>query len=296
MRKDYLTNPRKAEEAEAITAILVNTAVWAARLAAGFLTNSIALIADAWHSMSDNVTSVAVLTGSKLASRPPDKEHPYGHGKIADLVSLFMGLALVVVAAYVAYEAVRRSLGGYAIEQSYVLPALAVVATTSLVKEGLARYALRLARSSGSPLCRADAWHHRVDALVGLAVVPSLASYMLTGTTIVDLAAGIAIGLAIGREGFRIVKEASSTLIDSLDSRVESLVKDVARGVEGVEHVHDVRVRSYGGFYFVELKLHVSPNIDVAKAHEIAHTLEDRVRERERRIVELTTHIEPSGE
>lgn len=294
MSEGIPVNPRSAERVEALAAIVVNTVVWLMRLVAGLLVNSIALIADAWHSMSDNITSLAVLLGSKLASKPPDREHPYGHGKVADLTSLLMGLALIAIAGYIAYEALYRFLQGYSMRYQYVTLALIALATTSLAKEGLARFALKLAERSGSTLCRVDAWHHRVDALAGLAAVPSVVSYAITGTTLVDLVTGVAIGVVVAREGVRIVREASSTLIDSLAPHIEELVKDVAKGIEGVERVHDVRARNYGGMYFVEVKLHVRPDLDVGKAHQIAHELEDRVKERERRILELTAHVEPA--
>ncbi len=144
MSRDSSANPREAEVREALVAIGVNTAVWLARLVMGLMTGSMALIADAWHALSDNITSAAVLIGSKVASKPPDESHPYGHGRFADVVSLVIGLGLVGLAAYIVFEAVTRFVAGYTIVSAYAEVAIAVVTATSLAKEGLARYALRL--------------------------------------------------------------------------------------------------------------------------------------------------------
>lgn len=294
MAKRSDLGPREAERLEAEVAITANTFLWLARLFAGLLVNSIALVADAWHSMSDSATSAVVLISSKLASRPPDEEHPYGHGKVADIGTLLMGVALIGIAGYIVYEASVRYLLGYELERAYAPLALAVLITTSLAKEGLARYSMKLFRRSGSTLCKADAWHHRVDALVGLATIPAITVYTITGSTLVDIAAASAIGVLLVRGGIKILKEPALALIDTAVPQIEKTVRDVAGGVAGVERVHDVRVRNYGGQYYVEVKLHVRPSMSIDEGHEIAHQLESKIKERERRIAEVLIHIEPS--
>ncbi len=297
MSRDSSANPREAEVREALVAIGVNTAVWLARLVMGLMTGSMALIADAWHALSDNITSAAVLIGSKVASKPPDESHPYGHGRFADVVSLVIGLGLVGLAAYIVFEAVTRFVAGYTIVSAYAEVAIAVVTATSLAKEGLARYALRLHNVSGSPLCRADAWHHRVDALTGLAVIPVfIASLLGKWSALTDLAASALISALLAKEGFEIVKDATLDLMDTSRKELVRLVERVALNVDGVEEVHDVRVRSYGGTYYVDMKIHVNPNLSVEEAHRVAEQVEETIKKAlgPGRVVEVLIHYEPT--
>ena len=290
-------NPRDAEVREGLVAIGVNTLVWLARLVTGLMTGSMALIADAWHALSDNITSVAVLASSKVASKPPDETHPYGHGRFADVVSLVIGLGLMGLAAYIVFEAVSRFAAGYTIVSAYAGEAIAVVVCTSVVKECLARYALKLHKLSGSPLCRADAWHHRVDALTGLAVIPVfIASLLSRWSALTDLAASTVISALLAKEGFKILREATLDLIDTSRSELVRTALEAALSVKGVEEVHDVRVRSYGGLYYVEMKVHVDPKLSVEEAHKVAERVEETVKKAlgPEHVVEVLIHYEPT--
>jgi len=297
LRRNSSVDPREAEVREALVAIGVNTAVWLARLIMGLMTGSMALIADAWHALSDNITSVAVLIGSKVASKPPDESHPYGHGRFADIISLIIGLGLVGLAAYVVFEAITRFVAGYTIISAYAEVAIIVVAATSLAKEGLAKYALKLHDASGSPLCRADAWHHRVDALTGLAVIPVFITSLLgRWSALTDLMASALISALLAKEGFEIMKDAALELMDTSRRELVGLVKEAALKIEGVEDVHDVRVRSYGGVYYVDMKIHVNPKLSVEEAHSVAERVEEAVKNvlGPERVVEVLIHYEPT--
>lgn len=297
MSRSSGTDPREAEVREALVAMSVNTAVWLARLVMGLMTGSMALIADAWHALSDNITSVAVLVGSRVASKPPDESHPYGHGRFADVVSLVIGLGLVGLAAYIVFEAVTRFVAGYTIVSTYAEVAILVVIATSLAKEFLARYALKLHNLSGSPLCRADAWHHRVDALTCLAVIPVfIASLLGEWSALTDLAASALISALLAKEGFEIVKDATLDLMDTSRKELIRIVERAALSVDGVEEVHDVRVRSYGGMYYVDMKIHVGPDLSVEEAHRVAERVEETVKRAlgPGRVVEVLIHYEPT--
>ncbi|MHC1600963.1 MAG: cation diffusion facilitator family transporter [Candidatus Nezhaarchaeales archaeon] len=111
---------------------------------------------------------------------------------------------------------------------------------------------------------------------------------------IVDLAIAALIGSLIIYEGVKVLREASLTLMDTMIPKIEELIREISRSLEGVDYVHDIRIRSYGGQYFVELKMHVPPEMSINQAHEIAHKLEVIMKSREKRIIEVITHIEPS--
>jgi len=141
---------RNAEIVEGTISILVNVFLWALRLFAGYISGSLALISDAWHGLSDVFTSAAVISSSKIASKPPDEHHPYGHGKVAEVTSFLMGLALVGVALFFIYEGIRRIFSGvdylnYEMMHYAVISAALVVP----VKEILARWAIKLGKNMG---------------------------------------------------------------------------------------------------------------------------------------------------
>jgi len=289
-------DPREAEVREAAAALIANTAVWALRLVAGLLVNSLALVAEAWHSMSDNATSIIVYLGGRLGAKPPDSEHPYGHGKIADLATVLLSLALMAIAAAILWEAVDRFRSGYSVALEYAGVALVVVAVTGLVKEVLARYALKLYKQSGSTLCLADAWHHRVDALTGFAVLASLAGFTLLGTNFLDLLAALTITALLVYESVEIFAESAKVVIDTTPKSVAKEAERIALSTPGVETVHDIRVRSYGGRVYIDMKLHVNPEASVAEAHEIAHRVEEKIKEKLKSVAEVLVHVEPSSE
>jgi len=281
---------------EAVAAIIVNTAVWLLRLVFGILTNSLTLIAEAWHSFSDNVTSLIVYVGGRMGSKPPDREHPYGHGRVADLATVLMGSALIVIAGSILYESVQRFLSGYSVAFEYLGAALVVVVLTGAVKELLARYALRLYRLSGSALCLADAWHHRVDALMSFAVLFSFAGFVLAGTNLFDLAGASAISALLAYEGSRIFFESAKVIVDTIPKNLEPRIREAAHRVPEVMDVHDIRVRSYGGKLYVDMKIHVEPGIDVERAHDVAHRVEKEVKASLKDVEEVLVHVEPSTE
>ncbi len=287
--------PREAERKEAAVAFVVNTLAWLLRLITGMYINSMALIADSWHSMSNNITTLIVLISSKAASKPPDSSHPYGHGKIVDVGSLIMGIILLGMSIYLLHEGISRYLVGYSIISGYAPLAITIVSATCLLKEVLARYALYLYRVSGSLLCKADAWHHRVDALTGVVVVPVfILSLLGVSSVLFDLAATIMIAALIMKEGFEISREAVLSLIDTARHDIAEKVIQVTAGIKDVAEVHDVRVRNYGGYYYIEMKIHVDPTKTIEEAHRVAEEVENKVRSVIPRVVEVITHIEPT--
>jgi len=118
---------------------------------AGLLSGSSALVADAWHTMSDNASSVIIYLAGKIASKPPDELHPYGHGRSVDVATFIIGLILLVITAFLTYESINRVINGYSIIAEYTLLAASILVLTCVMKELLARYALRLYKDTGSP-------------------------------------------------------------------------------------------------------------------------------------------------
>lgn len=291
--KGASADPRRAERAEALVGIVVSTVLWAVRLVAGYALNSVALIADAWHSLSDSLTSAVVLVASKMASKPADAEHPYGHGKAADVASAALGAMLILIAANV----VREALAKYASEEGLVLEhakyGLLIVALTAIVKEWLARWALSLGRKTGSTLCTADAWHHRLDALLTAGVGLSIALYALFRFHVIDLAVAVVIAGIMAAEGAKIAWNSVSSLMDKNVEQVVKVAERLSKEVAGVLAAHRIRARSYGGYFALEMNLHVKADLTVEEAHRIAHEVERRIKEVEPRVVHVQIHVEP---
>ncbi len=294
--KASIKNPRYAEVVEAKVSIIINIILWMLRLTGGLMVNSVAVVADAWHSMSNNLTSLMVYISGKVGSKPPDTKHPYGHGRIVDVLALLMGLGLIAIACHIVFNSILGFIHGYSLMEDYVSLTLVILLLTSIAKEVLARYAMRLSKLSGSKLCYIDAWHHRVDALLGLATLLSILLYSMTNLLLIDSIMALTISLIIGFEGFKVSKESILTLMDTQTPYFNELAKQVAQEVKGVECIHDIRARSYGGVYFVELKVHVNPKMSIIEAHELAHRVEEKIKEKDERIVEVITHIEPAIE
>ncbi len=290
-------NARKAEEREVLAAICVNTFVWITRLIAGLLSGSSALVADAWHSMSDNASSLVVYLASRIASKPPDESHPYGHGKSVDIGTFVIGLMLLGVAFFLAYESITRFFEGYSIFSEYAIPAIIVLAITGLFKELLARYALKLYNETGSPLCKADAWHHRLDALTGLAVLPVFVAPLLgLSATAIDLGATIIIVALIFYEGVEIIIESLQSLMDYSPRKIIDVIEEIIKGFDKVLEVHDIRVRRYGEAIYVEMKVHVEPTMTIKEAHDLTEKIEEQVKEKLGRdkVIEVLVHVEPT--
>ncbi len=289
-------DPRVAERREAVVAMIVNTCVWLSRLLAGIASGSYALIADAWHALSDTATSALVLIGSHIAAKPPDEEHPYGHGRAADIASFLLGLALIALSLFLILSPLMGPLYRHEIATEFALTAVLVIVLTSIVKETLARYALRLHNVSGSILCRADAWHHRLDALLGIAVLPVFVTAIVLprAAPYVDLACSLLIAGLIAKEGIEIVYEAASVLSDATRRDIVEKVLRAVNTMPDIVEVHDVRVRTYGGYIFIEMKIHVDPRKTVEEAHRLCEELEAKIKELDKRVLEVLIHIEPT--
>lgn len=240
--------------------------------------HSLALWADVANTASDSITSLFMVAGFRAASSPPDRDHPYGHGRAEELVGLLLSLVLVWSAIELISSGWHRVRGqpgdlwaGASLWMLVVLTAMAVV------KEWLARFALHLGQKVGAPALVADAWHHRVDGLAGAAVVVGLLVADL-GYPRVDgwLAMGIA-GL-MARTGVMLGLGVVSRLLGERPSdQVVAGIGQVARGVEGVEEAHQVRVHHYGHRQVISLNIHVAPRLSVERSHSIATEVERRV-------------------
>ena len=255
--------------------VAVNVLLFAVKLAIGLATGSIALLADAIHTLSDAITSVVVIVSAYAVRRPPDKEHPFGHGRAEAIAAVVIAVLLAVAGLEFGKESVLRIIEPVDTNASWVL--IVVVFLTAGVKEWLSRFALALGRASGSAALKADGWHHRSDVFATLLVVVA----MVAGRYGVGFLDGV-MGLGVSLLLFKVAYDVASRAIDALlgqaptEEEIQALT-DLAAAVDGVRGVHDIVVHTYGDTRFVSLHIETDHRRSAAELHTIAERVEDLV-------------------
>jgi cation diffusion facilitator family transporter len=279
---------------EGWVSIAGNVALFAVKLALGLFIASIALVADGVHSLSDVATSVVVILGFRMARKPPDADHPYGHGRVEYIATLVIAVLLGITGL----EFIMTAAGDLGDPQplengDYAVAVAVVVLLTAVVKEALAQFCSAISRRIGSDALEADAWHHRSDALSSVGVAMAiLGSYY--GLTVLDPVFGVVVAVIIIYVGVRLVRTASDQLMGPAPD--EALVQEIrakALGVKDVEGVHDIAVHDYGVQKVITLHAEVREDLVLDEAHEIADRLDARLRE----VTSFPTivHLDPAG-
>lgn len=269
----------------------VNLVLSACKITVGFLGNSIALVADGIHSLSDIATDVAVLIGVYFGTKKADPEHPYGHGKIETFSAVSIALALVLVGVWMIYKASINIT-----EFEFIQPGVAViiVALVSIIsKEWLYRATKKVAVVTHSPALYANAWHHRSDALSSIAVAAGFV-LMTAGFKYGDRIAAMVVGYMIVRVGGHMIFGSFQELIEgSVDQETIEHIKHIINSDSSVHQWHKLRTRMVGREVFLDLHILVDPELSIAAGHEIAENLESALHEQITRPVNITVHIEP---
>ncbi|MFH2010031.1 MAG: cation diffusion facilitator family transporter [bacterium] len=260
---------------EGYLSVVINLALFAIKLTLGLLTGSISLIADAVHTASDSLTSVVVVVSAYIARKPPDREHPYGHGRIEYVATVVIAVLLGVAGLEFGKESILRILNPRPISASWIV--ITVVLATAVVKEWLARYAIKLSQLSGNRSLTADAWHHRSDAIATVLVALGMIATIL-GWPIFDGIAGVGVSLLLFKVAYEIARDAVDSLLGQAPTPEEiAQVKVRARSVEGVHGVHDVVIHRYGSNVFISLHVETSAEPSAIDLHRIAAEVEERV-------------------
>jgi cation diffusion facilitator family transporter len=257
----------------------------------GLLSGSLALLADAAHSVSDLATDGVVLAGIWFGTRPPDEDHPYGHGRFETFATFVVALVLMGVGGRIAWEA---GYSIYAHDVFYASPYVMAVAIVSvLVKEWMFKMTRRVARATSTPALMANAWHHRSDALSSIAVVLGAIAGLL-GWEHGDQVAGLVVGVMVAGVGANIavscLREFSEKGLtpDELARFTNVMDED-----PDVREWHQLRSRRAGRQVFLDVHVLVDPSLTVDEAHDISDRVELAVKRTAKMPVSITTHIEP---
>lgn len=274
---------------EGFISIITNLVLFGLKYWAGIVSGSLALIADAWHTLSDSASSIIVVGSVKLASRKADKRHPFGHGRYQEIASIFIAFLLGIIA----YEFLTDSIEKFRQHEATQFGTLAIVVTSIsvAVKEGLAQYAYWAYRKTGFETLRADGWHHRSDALSSAMVLVGI----LLGNRFwwMDSLLGGIISLMLFYAVFEIVKNSVDKLLgehpdELLIGRVKEMIKKVSKMDIYPHHFH---LHTYGDHRELTFHIMLQGDLDITSGHQIATDIEDAIREEIG--IEATIHIEP---
>jgi cation diffusion facilitator family transporter len=274
--------------------LVANLILSVGKLVAGITGHSQALIADAIESLGDVFGSVVVWQGLEIASRPPDPEHPYGHGKAEPIAAAMVAVLLVAAAVIIAVESIHEIL----VPQQGPAPfTLLVLLGVIAVKEGLFRFVHQVGEGTGSRAVHTDAWHHRSDAITSAAAAVGIAIALVGGPgyQAADDWAALFASAIIVITGVRLLRPAVGELMDRNPG--PDLVEETTRIAQerpGVHRVEKLLMRKMGLYYVADMHLEVAPSMTVWEGHEIAHAVKEAVRARLPQIVEITIHVEPA--
>jgi cation diffusion facilitator family transporter len=275
--------------------LAVNVFLSATKMVAGVVGHSHALVADACESLTDIFSSIIVWRGVVVAAEPADEDHPYGHGKAEPLAAAAVSGILLSVAGWIAVEALRN------LGQPRPAPkifTLLVLFGVIVIKESLFRFVSREAALVENSAVRADAWHHRADAITSIAAAIGISTALIGGEKFAwaDDAAAMAAACVIAWNGCRLLRSTFGDLMDTApDPEIRNEIRRLAETVPGVARVEKCFVRKMGCQFYVDMHVEVDPQMTVLRSHEIAHAVKDKIRAAMPAVNDVLIHIEPLG-
>ncbi len=290
-----MRNGSKARAAS--ISVVSNALLVAAKLAAGAITGSIAIVTEAAHSAIDLVASIIALVSVRMADEPPDPEHPYGHARFENFAAVIEGMLIVVGAGIIIYEATRRLVNGASVEHIGV--GVAVIGASALVNAAVAAYLSRRAKALNSAALEGDAAHLGTDSLTSVGVLVGLVLVHFTGNAVFDPIAALGVAGVIVFAGIRILMRSGRALVDEAPppaelDLIEATIARERRASPGIVGYHKLRARRSGMRTLVDFHLQFRSGTTLESAHEIAHRLRDAI-EAELPGSEVLIHVEPEG-
>ncbi len=284
-----ISKNQKLAEVEGWVSIVANIFLFAVKYWAGVVTGSVAIIADAWHTLSDSLSSVFVIVGAKMSTKPADKDHPFGHGRAELIASILIGSLLGVIA----YSFIIEGISALQEHKLANFGTLAIVVTVAsiLIKEGMAQYAFWIYRKTKMQSVRADGWHHRSDAISSVVVLAGI----ILGRFYwwMDGVLGIVVAILILHAAYTIIRSSGSSIMgEKPDEKFIDEIKSICIESAGFNvFPHHFHLHNY--VYHKELTFHIflKGEMTIEKGHEIANKIECDIFNRYG--VETTIHIEP---
>ncbi len=252
--------------------ILVNTVLFVLKYWAGIVTGSIALIADAWHTLTDSVSSIIVLIGGKISRKPADDDHPFGHGRAEHIAAMIIGVLL----ALVAFDFVLGSIEKFTSREKTKFGTIAWVVTivSIIAKEALAQYAMWSYRKTGSVILKADGWHHRTDALSSIIILIGLAVGKYFWWT--DAVLGFIVAIMIAYASFEILSSQIKSLLGESpsDKHLKEIMSTVQKACKQQLNLHHIHLHHYGDHTEMSCHIKLPPEMSLFETHEICTHIE----------------------
>jgi cation diffusion facilitator family transporter len=277
-----------------ILAICINVALMLVKIGVGLLGNSYALIADGIESASDIFSSLITWAGFQISLKPPDEDHPFGHGKYEALAGMFSGVALLSAAIVIGYNAVVEIRTPHLAPAWFTLPVLIAVV---FVKEALSRKVLGAGTALDSTALKGDAWHHRSDAITSGAAAIGITIALIGGPGYesADDWAALAACVVIVINGFLILRDSVHNLLDGkVSSDLHSSICSVAAATPGIVNTEKCRIRKSGIDLYIDIHVRVDSAISVFDGHRLGHQVKERLLAANPRIRDVIVHIEPA--
>ena len=275
--------------------ILGNVALSVIKLLAGMIAHSNAMISDAVHSASDVFSTVVVIIGVKLASKEPDKEHPYGHERLECVAAIILAMVLFITGLGIGMEAFQNIISGnYSELQVPGILALIAAVVSIVSKEAMYWYTRYHAKRIDSGALMADAWHHRSDAFSSVGALIGIGGAML-GFPVMDSIASLVIFVFIAKAAFDIFKDAIDKMVDhSCDEETEKCIYDSVMNNEYVLGIDLLQTRVFGNKIYVDVEILADESCTLREAHDIAETVHNEIEQNFPKVKHIMVHVNPA--
>lgn len=295
-KKDlYLRNDLSIAMRVSVISIVVNVILSIAKLLAGIIAQSGAMISDAIHSASDVFSTIIVIIGVRISGKKSDSKHQYGHERFECVASIILAVILSIIGIGIGINGMEKIIGSN--ETKLQIPgmlAFFVAVVSIVVKEWMYWITRKAAKKINSGVLMADAWHHRSDALSSVGAFAGILGARL-GFPVLDSVASVVICIFIEKASFDVFKDAIDKMIDkSCDSKTVVSIMEIIKEQEGVEGIDEVRTRLFGAKIYVDVEISADGTKSLKDAHEIAHRVHDQIEERLPVVKHCMVHVNPS--
>jgi len=279
----------KAGLTEGFVSIVVNAVLFVFKMWAGIVSGSIALAADAWHTLSDSLTSIIVVFAVKLSSRKADKEHPFGHGRWEQIASIFVAFVLGIIA----FEFLKNSIVKFQHKEraEYGMIAIVVTIVSIIVKELMAQYAFYIGRRTDNAAITADGWHHRSDSLSSVVVLAGI--LFARQFWWIDSVLGVFTSLVLFYATFAILREAITKLLGEEPGKelIDKITEEVKNVYKEDLMLHHFHIHDYVVHKELTLHIRLKKDLTIESGHKIATAIENKIKEKFD--IAATIHVEP---
>ena len=289
---NQISDRDKKVERTLIITLALNWGVSFAKIGLGFFTNTLSVMADGFHSLFDGVSNVAGIVGLRVASKPADKEHPYGHRKIEPFVSFFISLLLFLTSFTILTGIFERFNNPVKPEVSPLI--FIIMAGSLVINLFVSDYEKRKAKELNSEILAADSLHTRTDVFISCSVIAGLIGTAL-GLIFLDQVVAFVIVVLIAKAAWRIMFSSVNTLIDAAPIE-DSKIRLVAEKVKGVKNVHAIRCRGDKSCAFIELHIQVKAEMTIKQGHDLSEDVKNKIMHSIEGVVDVLVHIEPESD